>query len=189
MKRFGDSADALQGPAKQRSQIRQHVGAIESHALKSSLVRAWQNPGFVGDPRRIWAERDEITPRFKDAQFLLGLLRNDIAKDTSLFLLKIFAARAQFVENPPGNERCRRKLGRGMLELLPGGATVVLENADVFEAPIALQILNALRDQKQKLADLEVAGVPQMTIVARILHQHLMSADRTHAIVNAVSPA
>src|ERR1700689_1796633 len=76
-----------------------------------------------------------------------------------------------------------------MLEFLSSAAAVVLINADVLEAPVALQVLNALGHQQQKLSDLGVAGVPEMPVMARILDQHLVGADGAHAIVDTVSPA
>ena len=68
----------------------------------------------------------------------------------------------------------------------PAFATVILEDADVLEALIALQVLNALRRQPQKLPDLDVARIPELAVVFGIFDQHFMRADRAHAIVQTV---
>jgi len=66
---------------------------------------------------------------------------------------------------------------------------VILEHADVLEPAVALQILNPQRGQTQKLFDFGVARVPEMAAVARIFDQNLVSADRSHAVVEAVGAA
>jgi hypothetical protein len=66
---------------------------------------------------------------------------------------------------------------------------VILENADVLEAAVALQILNAQRGQTQKLFDFGVARIPEMAVVARIFQQNFVSAHRSHAVVEAVAAA
>ena len=76
-----------------------------------------------------------------------------------------------------------------MLEFLARIAAVILENADVFETLVALEVLDALRSEAEKLFDLAVTRVPQMAIVARILYQQLVRSDRAHAIVKPVTPA
>ena len=76
-----------------------------------------------------------------------------------------------------------------MLEFLAGIAAVIFEDADVLEARVAFQILNALRGQQQKLFDFSVAGIPQLPVVAKILDQHLVRTHRGHAIVDAIAAA
>jgi hypothetical protein len=74
-----------------------------------------------------------------------------------------------------------------MFELLTGSLAVILENADVLEARVALQILKPERGQAQKLFHFGVAGIPEMTVVTGIFQQHFMSADRSHAVVETVA--
>ena len=52
-----------------------------------------------------------------------------------------------------------------MLKFLSGIGSVILEDADVLEARIALQVLNAMRRQQQELLDLGIARVPQLPVV------------------------
>ena len=54
---------------------------------------------------------------------------------------------------------------------------MILENADVLEPAVALQILNSLRGQAQKLLDFEVARIPEMAVVAGIFEQDFVRAD------------
>ena len=64
---------------------------------------------------------------------------------------------------------------------------MILEHADIFEAGITLQVLDAVRSQQQKLLDFSIAGIPQLPVMTKILHQHFMCAHRRHAIVDAVT--
>ena len=47
-----------------------------------------------------------------------------------------------------------------MLEFLSRIPTEILKDADVFEARITFQILNAMRCQQKKLLDLGIARIP-----------------------------
>ena len=76
-----------------------------------------------------------------------------------------------------------------MAEFLPGVLAVILEQADVFDARIALEIEDALGGQPQEMSDLIVAGVPQMPVVTRIFDQNFMRADRVHAVIDPVAAA
>ena len=76
-----------------------------------------------------------------------------------------------------------------MAEFLAGIRAVVLEEADVLDARVALEVENALGGEAQELPDLVVAGIPELAVVPGIFDQHFMSAHRTHAVVNAVAAA
>src|ERR1700740_42673 len=76
-----------------------------------------------------------------------------------------------------------------MAEFLSRIGTVVLVETDVLNARIALEVKDALGREAQELADLVVAGMPELPVVPRILHQNFMRAHRTHAAVNAVAAA
>src|ERR1700690_3487111 len=76
-----------------------------------------------------------------------------------------------------------------MLEILSGSVSVVLVDANVLEAPVALEVLNTLGGQQQKLFDLEITCIPQVTIVRGVFHQYLVSTNRAHPVVNAVPTA
>ena len=75
----------------------------------------------------------------------------------------------------------------GWLNSCPALGAVILEEADVLDARVALEIQNALGRQAQKLPNLVVAGIPQLPVVPGILDQHFVSAHGTHAVVNAVA--
>ncbi len=184
-----NGADALQGTPLQGPEIAQRARPILGEALESRFVGAGQNPGFVRHAWSVRAKRDEIAASLQDTQVLLHLLRNDVAENAALFLLEVFAAGAQFIKHAAWDKGGRGELRSGVLELLPCAGAVVLENADVLEAPVALEVLNALRGQLQKRLDLGIAGIPQLAVVPGILHQHFMGADRTHAIIETIAAA
>src|SRR5712671_4738709 len=150
---------------------------------------AGKNPGFVGDAGRIGTQRHIIAARLDDAQGLALLLLQNVAEDAALLAYEVFAAGAQFVKHAPGNEHGGGHLGSGMAELLAGVRTVVFEEADILDASIVLEIEDALGGQAQKMSNFIVAGAPEMTVVARILHQYFMRADGMHPVVKTVTAA
>ena len=76
-----------------------------------------------------------------------------------------------------------------MIGFLPGHRAVVLEHGDVLEAAVLLEVLDALAGQRQKLRHFRVGGHPEMAVVARVLHQHLVRTHRTHLVIEAVALA
>ena|SRR3984957_16418158 len=76
-----------------------------------------------------------------------------------------------------------------MLELLPGAGSMILEDADILEASVALEILNALCGQEQELFEFAVACVPQMPLMRRIFHQNFVRANGAHTVVDAIAAA
>jgi hypothetical protein len=76
-----------------------------------------------------------------------------------------------------------------MAEFLSGTFAVILEKAYVFDARVALEVENALGNEAQEVADLIVAGIPQIAIVTRVLHDYFVCTDRVHAVINAVAAA
>src|SRR5450631_1034181 len=110
-------------------------------------MRARKYPGLIRYARRIRAEREKIAAEFHQPQVLLHLLGNDVAEHAPFFLLEVFAAGAQFVQHAARHECRGGQLRVRMAEFLPGAGAVVLEDADVLEASIALEILYAVRSQ------------------------------------------
>src|SRR6266446_7902881 len=152
-------------------------------------MAARHDPGLVRDARSIRAEGHVVSSRFDDAQVLTLLLRQNVAEDAALFALEVFASGTKFVEDAAWHENSCSQLGSGVVEFLPGCLAVILENADVLESAIALQILNAQRGQTQELFDFDVAGIPDMTVVAGIFQQNFVSAHRSHAVIESVAAA
>jgi hypothetical protein len=72
-----------------------------------------------------------------------------------------------------------------MFEFLPGAGTVVLEDADVFEALVPLEVLDALGGEEEELLNLSVRSAPQLAIVAGVLDENLVGANWTHPIIQA----
>src|SRR4029077_4098158 len=152
-------------------------------------MAARHNPGFIGDARSIGAEGYVVSAIFDDAQGLILLLGQNVAENATLFALEIVACGTEFVENAAWHKNSCGQLRSGVVEFLSRGVAVILENADVLEPAIALQILNPLRGQTQELFDLDVTGIPDVAIVAGIFQQNLVSAHRSHAVVESVAAA
>ena len=76
------------------------------------------------------------------------------------FCWKYSRAGTQLVQNAAGHECGRGQLRSRVLELLSRADAVILKDADVLEASIAFQILNALRCQQKKLFNLGITCLP-----------------------------
>src|SRR3984885_3614286 len=150
-------------------------------------MAARHDPGFIRHARSKRAKRHVISTSLDDAQPLPLLLRQNVAEDAALFALVIVAPGTQFVENAARHKRGRGQLRSGVIKLLSRSRAMVLENADVLKAAVPLQVLYARRGQTQKLLHLGVAPIPQMAVVARILQQYLMRADRPPAVIETVA--
>jgi hypothetical protein len=74
-----------------------------------------------------------------------------------------------------------------VVELLPGHTAVILEDADVLKPDIAFEVLNALSAEGEILFDLAIVGVPEMTIMPRVLDNDFMRADRAHFVIKSVT--
>ena len=174
MKVLGDGANADEGAAQQGCKVEQDGAAAEGEALKRGLVAAGQDPGLVGDAGSVGAKRGVVAAHFDHAHALAFLLRQDVAEHAALLLHEVVAPGAQFVEHAAGDEGGGGQLRAGMLEFLSGHGPVILKDADVLEAAVALEVVDALAGQQQELLDFGVARVPQLAVVADILDQHLV---------------
>jgi len=76
-----------------------------------------------------------------------------------------------------------------MFEFLARVGAVILEDADVLDAGVALEILDTLRGETEELLDFGVAGRPKVAIVPGVLHQNFVRAYGTHAVVDAIAAA
>src|ERR1039457_6541957 len=108
-------------------------------------MAARHNPGFIRRARGLGGEGHLGSRGFPDAQVLPLLLRQNVAEDAALFTLEIVASGAELVKDAARHESGCRELRGRVLEFLAGSLAVVLENADVLEAAVALQILNSQR--------------------------------------------
>src|SRR5437879_125617 len=162
---LGHGANAQQGAAKQGGQVADTPGSRKARALVRGLVHARQDPGFVRDARRVWAEGDVVAAQLNHPQALALFLADDVAEYAAFLLLIVVAAGAKFVKHTARNESRRSELRRRMFELLTCIHSVIFEDADILDAAIALEVFDALGSQSQELLDFRIAGIPQVAIV------------------------
>src|SRR5579871_4605295 len=174
VKVLADGANALQGATEKSGQIRTQARLIQTRALERCIVIAGQYPGFIGNTRCVRAQRQIIATGFDHSQGLALLLLDDVAKNTALLADKIFASCAQFVKDAARHEHGGCDLRSGMVEFLARVLAVVLEEADVLDARIALEVEDAFSGEAQEVRDLFVAGIPQVAIVTPILDENLV---------------
>src|SRR5579859_2211098 len=183
--RYG--ANALQGAAKKCAQIRTQPGTIQSGPLEGSVVVARHDPGFIRNSGRVGTQSEVVAASFNDALGLPFLLLDDVAKHTAFLADEILASGPQLVEHAPRDKHGGGDLRRGMAEFLSSALAVILKQADVLDARIALEVKNALGDNAKVVSDLFVSRSPQMAVVARVFNDHLMGAHRMHPVIDAVA--
>src|SRR5438046_2383746 len=160
MKRLCDGADTLQGSFQEAGQVAHGPRARQREALERCVMSAAEDPGLIRRASSVGTKHHEITPRFNQALTAAHLLGENVAEHAALFLLEVVESGTQLVKNAPRNEGGGGQLGIGVLKLLAGTQAEILVDADVAEAGIALQVLDALRCQQQELLDLGVIGLP-----------------------------
>src|SRR5690348_5648484 len=157
--------------------------------LERGIVSAGKYPGFVRRPRSIRTGSNKISANLDDARAGGSFLRKNVAKNATFFLVVVIEPGAKFIKHSARNECGRGQLRVGMSELLARARPEILEDADVAEAGVAFEVLDALGNEQEELLDLGVAGVPELAVMFRVLDQQLVSADVGHAVVNAFSAA
>ena len=105
-----------------------------------------ENPGFKGKPRSIRGESQEIFVLSHDSDAVLAFLPDGVAEDTALFVDVILLGSLQFLNHVNGQNRQRDQLRVSVLERGSGCFSVVLEEQNVLEAPIFLEIENAIAE-------------------------------------------
>src|SRR5690348_18002583 len=71
-----------------------------------------------------------------------------------------------------------------MRPLLPRVFSAILEDCDVLETRIAFEVRDTKSTSLKRKADLFVGFVGEPANVVRRVHEHFMSAYRSHAVVN-----
>src|SRR5690348_1023466 len=71
-----------------------------------------------------------------------------------------------------------------MRPLLPGVFSAILEDCDVLETRIAFEVRDTKSTSLKRKADLFVGFVGEPANMVRRVHEHFMSAYRSHAVVN-----
>jgi hypothetical protein len=148
-----------------------------------------ENPGLERNTRSIGAAGYVLATHFHDADLLLNFLREDVAEHATLFGYVVIPGGAEFIQHASRNECRADDLRSGMVELLPGYRSVILEDADVLEATVTLEILYSLCAKDEELLNLSVRGDPEMSVVSGVLDEDLVRADGLHGVVQALASA
>src|SRR6266550_5292550 len=128
------------------AQIAHAAGTGQSETLEGSIMALRHDPGFIRNSWRVRTQTNKVATHFQHTLILLKFLRNDVAEDAAFLLFEVIASGSQLVEHTPRHESGRSELGGGMFEFLSSTGSVILEDADVLEASVALQVLNPMRD-------------------------------------------
>src|SRR5712671_5904510 len=101
-------------------------------------------PGFERKTRRVGRECQEVFVFSHDANTVLGFLPNDVAEHATLFVNVVLLRSLNFFDHINRQNWQRDQLRVGMLERCSSRFSMILENQDVLEAPIFLEIQDAV---------------------------------------------
>src|SRR5215470_15072099 len=144
VKLLGDGADPLESAPQQNAEVGDHARPGQGGTLKGGIVGAGKNPRLVGNAGRIGTQSDEVAANLKHTLVLPLFLGEDVAENTALLLQEIVASRTEFIKHATRHERGGGDLRIGMFKFLACTGAMILEDTDVFKAPIAFQILDAM---------------------------------------------
>ena len=94
METLREGAHPLQGATQQCSKIHPQTRPRQPRTLERRFVVARQDPGLVGDARRVGSKRHVIPAGLDHASSLAFLLLEDVAENAALFGDEILAAGA-----------------------------------------------------------------------------------------------
>src|SRR5262249_46263850 len=117
--------------------------------------------------------------------FLL-LLAHDVTKHTTLFLSEPFASRAQFVLDAARNKNRASNFGVRVRPFFACQLTLILEDADVFQANVFFEVRDSRNPSREHAVDLFVAKLRQSLVVVWCLDDGFMRAGGTHPVIHAV---
>src|SRR5262249_48970379 len=114
--------------------------------LKRRVMRPRHDPCLVRGAGCIGAGDQKISSDLYNPLPLFHLLRHHVTKHTPLLLLEVIETCAQLIERPARNESRGGQFAVRMLELLPRPPAEILTDADIAQAGVSLEVLNALRN-------------------------------------------
>jgi hypothetical protein len=147
-------------PLQHAVETRQHILQNRSELLELSflgllegaLVGLRDDPYLEGESGSKRGQNDEALILRDQARALFLLLAKNIAKDAPLFEVVVFTRAVHLFAHPLGDNRQGDELGVRMLERGARRLTVVLEDEDVLEAPVLLEIQNAIAESPSSTA-------------------------------------
>ena len=159
------------------------------HGLELMIVRARENPDFVGDARSVRAEGVIIAGAIHHALGLANFLAQDVAKGAAFAFAEPFAGAAQLVENAARNESGGGDLRVGVRPFFPGLRAGIFKDGDVFEAGVAFQVGDAAGPGVEDAFDFFVGHLGKRAGVVGSFDDDFVRADGGHAVVDAFRAA
>ena len=152
---------------------------------------ARQDPGLERHPRRERLDGEEALGRDHDPPAVLvgGILLDDVAEHAALLELVVAPRALELLHERLGNDGRGDELGVGVLERRPRAGAVVLEDEDVADAPVTVEIHDALAVRLEHLDDVGDRQIAQVLVVLGPLDHHLVGPHAVHLVVEALAPA
>src|SRR5512144_2748219 len=103
-----------------------------------------KNPGLEGKTRGVRRDGEEAVIFGDHANPGLDLLANDVAKNATLFIDKVLLGTLQLLRHMLGHDGKCDELTVRVLQSSAGHRPMVLEQEDVLEAPVLLEVNDAV---------------------------------------------
>src|SRR5579864_5349984 len=97
MKFLSNGAHALQSSPQKSRKVHPQSWLVQSGSLEGSVVVARHDPGFIGDARGVWSQRQIVPSGLDDALGLSLLLLDDVAEDAPFLAHEVLSAGSQLV--------------------------------------------------------------------------------------------
>src|ERR1700747_744718 len=176
-----------------KQQSLQRLGQILEHVrgrvLKGGLVLLGQNPGFKRKAWSIRRQRNKVVVFRDHAAGSLRFLPNQVAKDATLFVDVILLRALDFLEDVNRKNGQRNHLTMPVFERSARRLTVVLENQNVFKAPVFLEIKDAVAKSPQHVFNALRRHGGEGSVMVGGLNGDFVRADTIHLVEHALGLA
>src|SRR5581483_1945940 len=141
-----------------------------------------QNPRLEGKPRGVRSQREKILVLGHDANAGLGLLPDDVAENTALFVNVVLLGALDFLSQVYREHWQSNQLGVRVLEGCASSFAVILEDQNELEAAVFFQIEDAVSKGPQHIFNTLRRQRGKGRVVIGSFDDHFVSPNAVHAV-------
>src|SRR6201997_1547120 len=176
-----------------QQQSLQRLGQILEHVrgrvLKGGFVLLGQNPGFKRKAWSVRRQRNKVVVFRDHAAGSLRFLPNEVTKDATLFVDVILLRALDFLKDINRKKGQRNQLTMPVFERSARRLAVVLENQNVFKAPVFLEIKDAVAKSPQHVFNALWRHGGEGSLMIGGADDDLVRADTIHLVEHALGLA
>jgi hypothetical protein len=152
-----------------------------------SVMLLGKDPRLEGKSRSKSGHRDKALIFADHPDFLLKLLPHDIAKDTSVFVLKIVFGSFDLFTHSSRDDRKGNQLGVGVLKGSSRGHAVVLEDEDISKPLVSFQIEDPLAIGPQNILHGFKGKRGESLLMERCFDDNLVGPNSVHFVKHSLT--